>query len=541
MQNFIVTGKTGQGSPRWAIRAALVAYGVLQAVLYASLLPLWEGFDEPFHYAYVQELSDRHAFPRLGSAFLSAEVLASLQLAPASPSIKRNLPQVTTFGDYFRMPRSERERMQAGLKGLPTEYVVSTGPNYEAHQAPLAYIVLACADRAWSRLSLPDRVWRLRLVCGVFGSILTAVFVFALARRLHLPARWEGPLLFTLFSSQMFYATTARVSNDWLAVPLMAALFERVAAVMEVPSSGNAALLAVALVAGLLTKSYFLALVPFAAAVMFGLAWKKTLSWRAVAWFVGLTLGGAGPWYGRNLVLYRNWSGMQETYGGTHWRALAEAFTRLPWLSALNETAFASLWTGNNSFLRFSFVTLLMLAGGYAAAAALYAWRSFRQGLPPARELVVLSGCVMYSLSLMYVATVSFWFSHGVARTPGPWYMPSLMAVLLPVLFCGLARSAAAGRWIAAWLAVWSAYVIAATYWAKLIPLYAGYDEGRTTLFRLIPWYHRNFAAILAEPSATAMIAPKSVPALAAVVALSAIALAAVLCKRLFAANGDAA
>jgi len=37
---------------------ALLAYGLLNATLYTGLLPLWEGFDEPFHFAYVQQLAN---------------------------------------------------------------------------------------------------------------------------------------------------------------------------------------------------------------------------------------------------------------------------------------------------------------------------------------------------------------------------------------------------------------------------------------------------------------------------------------------------
>jgi hypothetical protein len=523
------------------MRLALVAYGILNAVLYASLLPLWEGFDEPFHYAYVQQLSERHTLPRLGKAPVSDEVSASLNIAPGSPSVKANLPQVTTYEDYFRMPPAERLLIRARLERLPRGYAASTGLNYEAQQAPLAYLLLASADRLWSGLSLPARIWRLRLLCGVFASTATAVFLFLLARRLRLPRRLEGPLVFTVLSSQMFYATTAHVSNDWLAVPLFVALFERLAAIVESPTVRNAVLLAVAIAAGLLAKAYFLALLPVAVCVVVALSLKKALPWRGIASFLGLTLAAAGPWYLRNLLLYRNLSGMQETNGGASWLVLASAFTRVPWFASFKEMLFASLWTGNNSFWRFSFVTLSMLAAGFLAAFVACARRLVAQGRPPARELVVWSGCAMYGVSLLYSATVAFWFSQGVSTTASPWFIEPLIPALLSVLFCGLARSGAAGASIGAWIVCWSAYIVSATYWAKLIPLYAGYSEGRTTLIRLLPWYRRNFHALLADPSATAMLRPGPVLALAAVVAVSAIALAVVLSKRLFQPDREAA
>jgi hypothetical protein len=53
----------------------LAGFGVLNAVLYSMLLPLWDGFDEPFHYGYVETLAVRRTIPRLGSTPLSEEIL----------------------------------------------------------------------------------------------------------------------------------------------------------------------------------------------------------------------------------------------------------------------------------------------------------------------------------------------------------------------------------------------------------------------------------------------------------------------------------
>ena len=49
-------------------RIALLLCGALNAILYAGLLPLWDGFDEPFHYGYVQYLRTHGSLPVLGRA-----------------------------------------------------------------------------------------------------------------------------------------------------------------------------------------------------------------------------------------------------------------------------------------------------------------------------------------------------------------------------------------------------------------------------------------------------------------------------------------
>ena len=45
------------------LRLAVLIFGGLNATLYAGLTPLWEGFDEPCHYAYVQLLWKTWSLP----------------------------------------------------------------------------------------------------------------------------------------------------------------------------------------------------------------------------------------------------------------------------------------------------------------------------------------------------------------------------------------------------------------------------------------------------------------------------------------------
>ena len=52
----------------------LLAYGMLNAAAYCCLLPLWEGWDEPYHYGYVQFVDTNFRFPELGRTTLSREV-----------------------------------------------------------------------------------------------------------------------------------------------------------------------------------------------------------------------------------------------------------------------------------------------------------------------------------------------------------------------------------------------------------------------------------------------------------------------------------
>jgi len=186
------------------------------------LLPLWEGFDEPFHFGYAQALASGVGFPDPRHSRLSEEIARSIELAPASVPVKRNLPDVTTYSDFFALPASERQsrhqqlfQLDPKLRSRPSQYL-----NYEGQQAPLAYVILALPEWALARMPLPYRILALRIFCGSVGALLLFVNAVRLAARLNLSSPYSETLVFCAFSSQMTWATIAHVGNDWLAVPL---------------------------------------------------------------------------------------------------------------------------------------------------------------------------------------------------------------------------------------------------------------------------------------------------------------------------------
>ncbi len=515
----------GSGQTASAGGFFLLAYALLNAALYASLLPLWEGFDEPFHYSNVQEISVRHTLPRIGRAALSREVAESLRLAPASEVVKQNLPFVTTFGDYFRLPPEARHELRSRLEQLPRAPEPSAESSYEAHQAPLAYALLAPFDAMLGGAGLLRRVWLLRLLCGMVSAGITALGLLSLARRIGLPPTFGWALAFIVLSSQMFYATTAHIANDWLAVPLTILLFDRLLAFHERASWRNLVLLAAVLAAGLLTKAYFLAAVALVLIVF------ARASLARLAQGAALVMVAAGPWYLRNLILYHNLTAMQESAGGFTWPGLATALLRVPWLRSIRQDAYMALWTGNNSFARFSTLTLSMLLAGMLLAGVLYAVDGVRQRRVPPTEAVLLYGCGFFAAALVYATAQSYWFTHGASLSPSPWYIEPLVPIVLALLLAGLSRWRHAGRWVAVWLTAWSAYIISATWWAKLIPLYGGFPGDRTSLLALGRWYRDGLPAILDVLSTTALAPPALILALAVVATVAAAAGAVILSR----------
>jgi len=522
--------RIAQPGRKWPIQFILLGYGVLNVVLYAGLLPLWDGFDEPFHYGIVQQWSRHAAPPVLGSTVLSQEIWDSLADAPVSWQVRANIGIGTSFQDYFRLPVARRIEMRSRLETLPPREArePARAPNYEAQQAPLAYLLLAPLDALWDGKPLVLRVLLLRLVCGIAAVLGTGLAMFWLADLLGMPHALGLSAVLLVFSSQMLHGAVAHIANDWLVLPLFAFLLGRAILLYSNPGRASAALFGLALGAALLTKASFLPLVPFAVGLVILCCCRRKLLWRQAALFAALFLSIAGPWYGRNLALYRNLSGMQEATYGTPPRQILHAAVALPWGEALLSTARHSLWTGNNSFFTLSSVTIWIMLGLLAAGVCLYVIRVAGAGLPSG-ERIVLSGLFCYLLGLVYAAVVAFWWSKGAAFTPAPWYVQALLPPGMLLVLQGTAHGDPTARALRiALLWVW-VYQIALTWLAKLIPFYAGFSSGRARLADLPRWYAEMMSGSYGALGTIALLPPPVLLVLAAVSICSAAALAAKL------------
>jgi hypothetical protein len=482
------------------VRAALLVFGLLNAILYAGLMPLWEGFDEPFHYGYIQYLWTAHALPVQRQTTLSEEVWQSIALAPASPVVKYNLPMAIAYDDFSRLSAEERQARRRRLEQLDPALAAmpSQAPNYESQQAPLAYALLAPFNSLWSRTPLPARIWRLRLICAVAATLAAGLLLLRLARFLGLDPPAQLAALFLLFSSQVFYATTAHVANDWLALPLFLL-------VLTAAAECRSFLMAVALAAGLLTKAYFLAMVPFAVILVL-----RRRGFRQAVSVAAIALLPASPLYIRNMVLYHDLGGQQESLGGMPFGALIRAAFQIPLPGAFAATATHSLWTGNNSFTTFSNLTLWIMIILLLIAAVFYVRRR-----PPTAERVLLAGMACYAVALCYNTVFQFVSTKGAAIAPSPWYTQ----LLWPATVCLLLIHAPKVLRVA--LCAVSAYIICATYLAKLIPIYAGNSGRPAHLAELARWYTHSYPGML---DTTALISPAWILGLTIAIVLSAVA-----------------
>jgi hypothetical protein len=465
-------------APYWLF----LVFGLANAILYANIQPLWEGFDEPFHYAFVEHVATHGALPVYGAAHVALDVEESLRLAPASVPVRENLPYVMTFSEYFALPAAERASRRAALWRIPAGWreTVRAGANsnYEAQQAPLAYVALAPLDMLWASAPLPARVLRLRLVCTISAVLLCFGAALAFARLLEMDTATTSLMLLLLVCAQMLYGATAHVANDWLAVSLSAWFFVALARYLQQPTLRAAIWLGALVGAGLLTKAYFLAwAVTTALAVLAMVLRRRARMAHAIACAL-VMCALAAPWFWRNFQVYGSLSVTQQTMRGIDSSQILRAVLRLDWGETIAAQMRGALWTGNSSFSSFSRSTLNTIL--VLLAIALVAWlATLRRSRCGTVERWMTLAMGVFGLALAYACAVFDAYSKTGSVHLMSWYPMAISLPLACLASSGLRRSGAAGKWLASALAIGFAYLIVATYAIKLIPQYAGCDIGR--------------------------------------------------------------
>jgi hypothetical protein len=508
----------------------LAAYGVVNAAAYSCLLPLWEGFDEAYHYGYVQFLSTHLRFPVLGQTVLSREIWRSFQLVPVSHYIQPFTGAPTNFADYFALSPDEREQRRMQLESIPAgeKYLPQADKsNYEASQSPLPYLFMAIIDRVLLGNSLPMRVLWVRMICAVLAILLLVHSTILLSTQLVLADMYYRVLLFCVFSSQMLYATVCHVCNDWLAIPLMVYLIWSAIRTAETGSRHDCLGLGLVTAAALLTKAYFLFLVPLAVGWIGWALWRKRATLTGLAWFAAPLLLLAGPWYLRNLLLYHDLSGTGEKMTGVGPTQLLNAALALPWRESIVNMAHSGLWTANNSFSAFSATTvdiaLMLVTGGLV----LYFVRAKRQ----IAEWTVVTAAALFCCGLAAI-TVSFYAgSKGAVSVAMPWYLQLLLVPVLLLALLGLSRSGRWGRILSPLFVLLWGYMLAATYLVKLTPLYAGFPQSRTHWMELQTWYFQNGSQMSAMLRTVCLVGPSVLWALIG----SSVVLDVAICTKLIA------
>jgi hypothetical protein len=428
------------------------------------MLPLWEGWDEYAHFAWIQHWADHHTLPRTTDR-ISAEIDQSMRLAPLPWELGWIGPPYMTHGDWWALPgieRNERERRLAFLSPA-LAHVPATEINgqpfvfYEAQQPPLFYWMAATVMQPASDWPLRKRVYLIRLL-SVFLASFAIPLTFLAARAIS-TAAYAAALMAV---APGLVIDSARVANDGLAIGI-AALFLWL--MMREKTGWPVA--GLILGAAILAKASLLVLAPILI-----MLWLRRPRQMAFALALGFVLG--GWWYVRNLLIGVPLTGWQESVPLHTLAASAVAlFRNGGWVNEAYTIAKSFTWFGAWSFLTLRTWMYLILEGcAFAGMAASLATRGAAVRVP-------MAFTVCFAVAIIGGAA-AYYAVHGVAGIPG-WYLWPAGGAMAILITTGLGRFSIT---FAAMLALTD--VFGAT--ARMMPYYAGLaarNHGSMTQFPL--------------------------------------------------------
>ncbi len=252
---------------RFALLVLWLAF-LIRGLFYVSVTPLWEGFDEPAHFSYIQHIAEGKGLFPVRDEPVSQEVFLSLKLAP-SPWTKRDFALGYTHDQYWTLDDADRSALQTRLQDIPRHLKeVSSSPpfddprlkNYQAQHPPLYYLLMALPYRLLSSHSVVERVFAIRLLSLLLASIVV-LLVFQLSNLVFGKANISLAITGILIFMPQLLIDVCRVGNDSLAIALFSGL---ILVTIANPSGGyrKSLLIGILLGLGLLTKAYFITAIP---------------------------------------------------------------------------------------------------------------------------------------------------------------------------------------------------------------------------------------------------------------------------------------
>lgn len=453
---------------RWLALGALWLCFLARGLFYSSVIPLWEGWDEYAHFAYVQQLALGHALPRQTDV-MSEEIDRSLQLVPVSQSVARENPTLATHDTWWQLPAAERQRREERLHRLDAALAgvaaASGRRQYEAQQPPLAYTLLAPVYWLTQSQPLLVRAWILRLF-DVLIAALCIPLAYAIVLEVSRGVKWALLAAALVASFPEFLLSASRVSNEPVASVLggLVLLLTLRLLAKPAPRWRDAAALGAALGLALLAKVYLLSLLPAVALVLVlplphgrrseQQAFSSRVRRRAAAMGSVLAVAGAiaGWWYWRNWMATGVVSGIgidaQAQALGTG--GLLAATAKLSWWRVLDGMIVTHAWCANWSFLMVRSWMYRVYAAGAAVllAAVTVEVARKRPGSEDVRRGALVAAIFFAAVvgALLYHSVILFRLTGdaiGIA-----WYLYGMVAAeatLAAIAFRRLALARAGG------------------------------------------------------------------------------------------------
>jgi hypothetical protein len=432
---------------------------ILRGLWYSAMMPAWEGYDEPYHFALLQYLAaERKLTPN--PAVVSLEVQHSLHLLPIPWEMQfQHIPQpLVPYDVFWRLPQHDRDLLTSDARRIsPAEGSESASewiPNYEFQQMPLSYWVFSVPMRWMRTATLLSRLVTLRCLSVLLASMVIPLSYLVAQRVFNDDGKALGVTALVLLLPELM-VDVARVSNESLGLVLMTIALLCAMKAVETPRKWGVWMgLGLTLGLGLLTKAYFLITLPALLLIALFLALSPrshtTLKAQAITvtlrtcTTLGIMLALAGRWYWRVNAATGSWSGQGDAALLQHLSLFQklQAIPRVNWKGGAASILLPHVWFGGWSFLRLPLAWYIAAAVpitvGMAGAVGRLerAMRSSETRLQVSQIVVLVAFYLCFWAGLAYDILIFFLFL-GVSATTG-WYLYCLVVAEIVLLVWGL-------------------------------------------------------------------------------------------------------
>jgi Dolichyl-phosphate-mannose-protein mannosyltransferase len=450
---------------------------------YSALLPIWEGYDEPSHFAFIQHVTVHRDLP-VATTPVSREVQESLHSLPLSweQRLHALAPPIYTQDSYWQLSAADRRALQEQTRAIPPAWgaQLGTGPAlYEAQQAPLYYWMMSVPLRwAWA-WPLAGRVMLIRMLSVLLASLVIPI-AYAAARSFFASDGLALGTAAVITCMPELMIDISRAGNDSLAIVVYSLLTLLLLLAVQ-PGRSNLFVAAGAVLGvGLLSKAYFLPAVPAFVLVAVYSFWRLPVERRrillnsAVGMVLALLI--SFGWYWRNRVLTGTWSGEQDDAIAAHASLphLATAIRHVNWAGGVTSVLVSHVWFGGWSFLKLPKLIYVVFALGMAAALFGLVKVVRKPEFRSARLIVLLALYALFWAGLLYDVVVVY-MARGVSASCG-WYMYAVIVPEILLVTYGL-LAIAPRRWGWAVLPTMATMFAAIDIYgvhALLVPYYSG-------------------------------------------------------------------
>jgi len=425
-------------------RSLLLAWGAFLsgATFLAIMTPVGEGFDELPHLGYIQYVGQLNSLPLLTHGKYPSQELESFLINhPVGWSVHRD-PRFTakSYEQYWASTPPSRAVADMAVKNLHFNgnYVASaahlTYPD-ESHQPPLYYLLAAPVFAIASRYSSFVQTFEvLRLWSVLIASfIIPAAFVLAKSVFKSHAEREITLALIVLFPG--LYPAIARISNDALAAPLACWALVGVVRFLKTEQSLYLYILALSMLGGLWTKSFFVPILLGVVLVL--LAYGKI---RPACTVLLVSIAGF-PWYVLNILHSGSLTGLPEAVlAKSSIISSVAALAELDWDNVWRVARSSHIWIGNSSLL-------LVRTWMYQLIAAFFLLGILGLFCRPRmmlRFLPLIVSYIVFCAGLLYYTTQVFQLT-GSSYANG-WYLASFIPVEA-VLFIGGMQGLVGKHW----------------------------------------------------------------------------------------------